>query len=83
MVRPMSAQEEHNEAMAEVWERMKKETPEQRKQARSLLEGFLQENEETSSRGTSSLPRDLVEDVMQTYGFTREKAEEEIEKFGG
>lgn len=59
------------------------ETPEERAKAQQLLKGFLRENEANSSKGISSQPRDLVEDVMQTYGFTREKAEEEIRAFGG
>ena len=64
-------------------EAMVRETPEERKEARRLLKGFLQENAQDSSKRTSSSPRDLVELVMQRHGFTREEAEEEIEKFGG
>jgi len=47
-----------------------------------LLKAFLQENEQNPSKGTFSLPNDLVDAVMKEYRFTREEAEEEIEKFG-
>lgn len=83
MVRPMSAQEEHDEVMAEAFKKMKKETQQEKMQAQKRLRGYLRDNEGRFSKDTSSLPKDLVEGVMQRYGFTREKAEEMIEKFGG
>jgi len=84
MVRPMSDQEEYQEkVLPKLLEKLENETPEEREQARKLLKAFLQENEQNPSKGTFSLPNDLVDAVMKEYGFTREEAEEEIEKFGG
>ena len=36
----------------------------------------------TADAGTPRQPGDLVEQEMQTHGFSREKAEEEIKAFG-
>ncbi|NLD05937.1 MAG: hypothetical protein GX672_08640 [Synergistaceae bacterium] len=72
---------------------MESETEEQKAEHRKLLKGFLAENEQNSSKGTSSSPsdskpsanrkpRDIVEAVMLKHGFSREKALEELEAFG-
>jgi len=90
----LTAQQLQEEAIREMIERMGKETEEEKEHHRQLLKGFLKENEEGSSRGISSpsnisntseprRAKGLVEDVMETYGFTREEAIEEIERFGG
>ncbi len=90
----LTAQQMQEEAIREMIERMGKETEEEKEQHRQLLKGFLKENEKGSSSGTSSprngsdsfdpkRPRDIVEKVMAKHGFTREKAIEEIEAFGG
>lgn len=71
---------------------LESETEEQKEEHRQMLQGFLATNEQTFSKDTSSSlsdskpsanrkPRNLVEAVMQTYGFTREKALEELEAF--
>ena len=90
----LTAQQMQEEAIREMIERMEKETEEEKEHHRQLLKGFLKENEKSSSSGTSSpnnisntseprRAKGLVEDVMETYGFTREEAIEEIERFGG
>ena len=90
----LTAQQMQERALRRMLRRMAKETEEEKEQHRQLLKGFLKENEEGSSRGTSSpsnisntseprRAKGLVEDVMETYGFTREEAIEEIERFGG
>ena len=90
----LTAQQMQEEAIREMIERMEKETEEEKEHHRQLLKGFLKENEKSSSSGTSSprngsdsfdpkRPRDIVEKVMAKHGFTREKAIEEIEAFGG
>jgi len=90
----LTAQQMQERALRRMLRRMAKETEEEKEQHRQLLRGFLKENEENSSRDGSSpnngsntseprRAKGLVEDVMETYGFTREEAIEEIERFGG
>ena len=88
----LTAQQMQDKVIERMAEELKKQTEEEKEQQRMLLKGFLAENEQNSSKGTSSSPsdskpsanrkpRDIVEDVMQTYGFSREKALEELEAF--
>ena len=88
----LTAQQMQDKAIERMLKRMEKETEEEKEQQRMLLKGFLAENEQNSSKGTSSSPsdskpsanrkpRDIVEAVMQNYGFSREKALEELEAF--
>jgi len=88
----LTAQQMQDKVIERLAEELKKQTEEEKEQQRMLLKGFLAENEQNSSKGTSSSPsdskpsanrkpRDIVEDVMQTYGFSREKALEELEAF--
>ena len=90
----LTAQQMQDRALDRMHRRMVKETEEEKEQHRQLLKGFLKENEDGSSSGTSSprngsdsfdpkRPRDIVEKVMAKHGFTREEAIEEIEAFGG
>ena len=88
----LTAQQMQDKVIERLAEELKKQTEEEKEQQRMLLKGFLAENEQNSSKGTSSSPsdskpsanrkpRDIVEDVMQEYGFSREKALEELEAF--
>ena len=88
----LTAQQMQDKVIERMAEELKKQTEEEKEQQRMLLKGFLAENEQNSSKGTSSSPsdskpsanrkpRDIVEDVMRTYGFSREKALEELEAF--
>ncbi len=88
----LTAQQMQDKVIERLAEELKKQTEEEKEQQRMLLKGFLAENEQNSSKGTSSSPsdskppanrkpRDIVEDVMQTYGFSREEALEELEAF--
>lgn len=88
----LTAQQMQDKVIERMAEELKKQTEEEKEQQRMLLKGFLAENEQNSSKGTSSSPsdskpsanrkpRDIVEDVMQKYGFSREKALEELEAF--
>ncbi len=90
----LTAQEMQDREIVKIVARMEKMTEEEREQKLQMLKGFLKENEENSSGRTSSSrkdsdsfdlknPRDLVELVMARHGFTREKAMEQIEAFGG
>ena len=88
----LTAQQMQDKVIERMAEELKKQTEEEKEQQRMLLKGFLAENEQNSSKGTSSSPsdskpsvnrkpRDIVEDVMQTYEFSREEALEELEAF--
>ena len=88
----LTAQQMQDKVIERMAEELKKQTEEEKEQQRMLLKGFLAENEQNSSKGTSSSPsdskpsanrkpRDIVEDVMRTYGFSREEALEELEAF--
>lgn len=88
----LTAQQMQDKVIERLAEELKKQTEEEKEQQRMLLKGFLAENEQNSSKGTSSSPsdskpsanrkpRDIVEAVMQNYGFSREKALEELEAF--
>lgn len=88
----LTAQQMQDKVIERMAEELKKQTEEEKEQQRMLLKGFLAENEQNSSKGTSSSPsdskpsanrkpRDIVEAVMREYGFSREKALEELEAF--
>ena len=88
----LTAQQMQDKVIERMAEELKKQTEEEKEQQRMLLKGFLAENEQNFSKGTSSSPsdskpsanrkpRDIVEAVMQNYGFSREKALEELEAF--
>ena len=93
---PEEQREQHEATMqlARDLKRMKSLPKEEQERQKTLLMGFLKENEEGSSRGTSSpsnisntseprRPMGIVEKVMAKHGFTREEAIEAIEDFGG
>ncbi len=88
----LTAQQMQDKVIERLAEELKIQTEEEKEQQRMLLKGFLAENEQNFSKGTSSSPsdskpsvnrkpRDIVEAVMQKYGFSREEALEEIEAF--
>jgi hypothetical protein len=88
----LTAQQMQDKVIERMAEELKKQTEEEKEQQRMLLKGFLAENEQNSSKGTSSSPsdskpsanrkpRDIVEAVMRKHGFSREEALEELEAF--
>lgn len=88
----LTAQQMQDKVIERMAEELKKQTEEEKEQQRMLLKGFLAENEQNSSKGTSSSPsdskpsanrkpRDIVEAVMLKHGFSREEALEELEAF--
>ena len=88
----LTAQQMQDKVIERLAEELKKQTEEEKEQQRMLLKGFLAENEQNSSKGTSSSPsdskpsanrkpRDIVEAVMLKHGFSREEALEELEAF--
>lgn len=92
MYMTQAEQKEQEELTTRLLKTLESETEEQKEEHRKLLKVFLKENEANSSKGTSSSqnassqskvkkPRNLVEDTMQRYGFSREKALEELDRF--